>query len=138
MKRLIILLLVVIIQFTIQAQKIDSVKVPSIERSQLLSKSKIQKAVGWVILGTGLPVVLITGYFLTAFDQSDIDETIVKKVFIASTVYTLVSIPLIRAGRLNKKRALAISLNNNEIALPHNTSIVVNMQPAISFQIPLN
>ncbi|CAN5184361.1 hypothetical protein BH11BAC5_BH11BAC5_42110 [soil metagenome] len=138
MKSTFILLLGISISTTMQAQNQDSIKIASVNNVQLLSKSKIQKTVGWTIFGTGIPVVLFTGYFLATSNKNDIDKSTLTTVFIAGTLYTLISIPLIRAGRLNKKRALSVSIIDNKVATPYFYSFVVKSQPSISVHIPFN
>lgn len=119
------------------AQKPDTTAIFSIEKTNLLSKSKLQKTTGWIIFGTGTPAVAVTGYLLIAFNKNDIDKPLVTKIFIASVAYTLVSVPLIIAGNRNKRKALSISFIENKIALPQLSSTSFTNQPAVSLTIHL-
>ncbi len=120
------------------SQKIDSVQFSAIEKKEFLSKSRVQKAIGWTMLSTGLPVVITFGYFVIAFTDYEWDESWGRTVFIGSVAYTLASIPLIKAGKQNKKRALSINLIENKIIIPEQNAMSYKMQPAISLKIPLN
>ena len=104
---------------------------------QLLSKARLQKTIGWTIFGTGVPVVLVTGYLLTSINKNDIDKPLLTTVFVAGVAYTLVSIPLIKAGNRNKRKAVAIGLTKHTILMPALYAVAYKNQPAISLRISL-
>lgn len=131
------LLAFIIVSSLAHGQKIDSDTVPLINKNHFLSKGKVQKAIGWTIFGTGVPVVLFTGYFLVNFNKSEIDKPLLTTVFIASVAYTLVSIPLIKAGSRNKRKALTITLTKNKILIPQVCKAGFKNQPAISLTLNL-
>ena len=136
-KQIIFVLISLIVCNGVHSQKLDSTKL-SVEQKQLLSKSRGQKTAGLIILGTGLPVALVTGFLIASTSEEDWEESTGTAVFVGSLAYTLVSIPLLSAGRRNKQKALSISMSKNRIMLPGVNTMSFRMQPAISLNIPFN
>ena len=105
---------------------------------QLLSKSRWQKAIGWTILGTGLPVTVISGVLISNLTEDDWNESAGRVFFVGSLVYTLTSIPLLIAGRRNKKRALSVSLIQNKTPVAVVNAISFKMQAGFSLKLSIN
>lgn len=135
MKKVFLILTCILTYNCVLSQTRDSAVNYEIQKRQLFTKSKWQKAAGWTILSTGAAVTLFTGYFLikSASDAELIDRPIFTTVFAGSIAYTLISIPLLHAGAKNKKRAAEISVGNSKIVMPQPSSFIMKSQPVISF-----
>ncbi|ULQ54733.1 hypothetical protein [Flavihumibacter fluvii] len=109
-------------------------------KAEYLQKSKSQKTVGWVLLGTGVAVG-IAGVIV--FNQSDWlfegdSQTDTGGIlFLVGTCTALGSIPLFISSRNNAKKAAAISFKNQELYLPKGSNFLVKSQPAVSLKIKL-
>ena len=137
--KLVIAFLVFIIVCNIgHSQTIDSVEPLTTDDNQLLSKSRWQKAIGWTILGTGLPVAVISGVLISNLTEDDWNESAGRVFFVGSLVYTLTSIPLLIAGRRNKKRALSVSFIQNKTPVAVVNAISFKMQAVFSLKLSIN
>lgn len=116
-------------------QKTDTTQLIRSDREPLLSKSKTQKTIGWIILGTGIPVVLSTTYLLVAIDESDIEKGTVRLAFAGSLVYSFVGYRLVKAGKRNKEKALSFGFNPQRIPRPELYCVKYKVQPAIILHI---
>jgi hypothetical protein len=119
------------------AQKKDSATFHSIEKNHLLSKSRSQKTIGWVIIGTGTPILFATTFFLIAIDKNEIEKGTVAIVLAADVVYMAMSIPLFHAAAKNRRKAFSLSIINNKIAMPELCSTSFKNQFGISLKIHL-
>lgn len=119
------------------SQKIDTSYPSTLSREQLLKESKTKKTIGWLLVGTGMPVVVGSIYCLAAFDENDINKGSVRAVLGFSTLYTLAGVLHIRAGNKNKERAHSISLNINHFPLPSIGRLNHRLQPALSLCLSL-
>lgn len=112
----------------------------SLEHSKdyYLKKSKNQKTTAWILLGTGTALIgvgLIDGSKKTTLSEGSGDFW-----FYALTVGVaadLASIPFFISSSKNKKRAASITINNQNILLPQQSSLCLKMQPAITLKINL-
>ena len=137
--KLVIAFLVFIIVCNIgHSQTIDCVEPLTTDDNQLLSKSRWQKAIGWTILGTGLPVAVISGVLISNLTEDDWNESAGRVFFVGSLVYTLTSIPLLIAGRRNKKRALSVSFIQNKTPVAVVNAISFKMQAGFSLKLSIN
>ena len=137
--KLVIAFLVFIIVCNIgHSQTIVSVEPLTTDDNQLLSKSRWQKAIGWTILGTGLPVAVISGVLISKLTEDDWNESAGRVFFVGSLVYTLTSIPLLIAGRRNKKRALSVSFIQNKTPVAVVNAINFKMQVGFSLKLSIN
>ena len=116
-------------------QQRDTLPSPTLSKQQLLSKSKSQKTVGWILTGTGIPLVAGSLYCALAFDKNDIDKGTVTAVLVASSLYTLAGILLVRAGNKNKERSLSLALNTNRLLLPSLSKAVYLLQPGLTLRL---
>ena len=119
-------------------QQTDSTKFITIEKDQLISKSRWQKALGWTMLGTGVPVVLGSSILIATLTENDWEEATGVKVLVVSTVYSLAGLLILKAGIRNKKRALSLSFIDNKISLPRFNGMSFKMQPGISLKVALH
>jgi hypothetical protein len=138
MRPIVILIILISSCKLLSAQVNDTLPVVTIDKQHLLAKSKLQKTIGWTIVGTGAPVALVTGVLLVSFGKDVWDEGLATVVFVGSTAYTIAGISLIKAGSRNKQRALSLALIQNNIMVPAINGVSYKPQPAISINIPLN
>lgn len=136
MVKSLILFIYLLFSGLVNAQQTDTANIKTIQSEKLLAKSRTQRAIGWFMVGTGVPVVLSTIYFLTFPDDALSEKGTVAVVLLASTVYTMKGISLINRGRENKRQAVTLSLIRQTISSPF-TSNGYQIQPAIRLQIPL-
>jgi hypothetical protein len=137
MKGSVFLLVFFLVAGNIYGQQPDSIKTIEQQKKDLMAKSRVQKTVGWIMFGTGMPVVISCVYLLSEFDSNDISVNEVKTVLVASVVYTGVSIPLIIAGRRNKAKALSLGVTMQRVKVPQLYTRRSIMQPALTLRIPL-
>jgi hypothetical protein len=119
------------------SQQPGSTKMMEQQKKDLMAKSRVQKTVGWIMFGTGLPVVISCVYLLSEFDSNDISVNEVKTVLVASVVYTGLSIPLIIAGRRNKAKALSLSVTMQRVEVPRLYTMQSIRQLALALRIPI-
>ena len=119
-------------------QHSDTTKPLTIEKNQLLSKGKWQKAVGWTMLGTGVPVALTSSILIAILPKDVWEEATGVKVLVISTVYSLAGLLILKAGIRNKKRALSLNLIENKIPVARFNRMSYKMQPGISLKVALN
>ena len=116
------------------SQRLDSSQASERQKAELLAKSRTQKTIGWVLFGTGLPVVIGCTYLLASFNSNDISVNEVRTVLVASLAYTALSVPLIVAGRKNKAKALSLDVTSLRTDLPVSaTACRPVLQPALRF-----
>ncbi|MEL1241970.1 hypothetical protein [Flavobacterium flavipallidum] len=115
---------------------------PSFTKENYLEKSKKQKRTGWIILGTGLGLGAVGGLVqlrnsnTTSYGSGfDFDFTGVY-IAIGGGVVALASIPCFISAAKNKKMALSITMNQQNILLPINNEFVIK-HPSLSLKIEL-
>ena len=108
-----------------------------------LEKSKKQKKTAWVILGSGLTFAAIGGLVqLTNSNQTsygsgfDLDFT-GAYIAIGGGVLSLASIPCFVNAAKNKKLAVAIAIDNQNILLPQENNFTFKKQPSLCLRIEL-
>jgi hypothetical protein len=102
-----------------------------------LQKSKNQKTIAWILLGAGttsMVVGLIEGS--QAPDNLDNLTKGVAPVLIGLAA-DLASIPFFISSSKNKKIASFVTINNQKILLPQQSSLCLKIQPAITLKINL-
>lgn len=119
------------------AQPVGTTNRKTILSEKLMAKSRTQRAIGWFMAGTGIPIALSTIYFLTFPDDALSEKGKVAVVLLASSVYTIKGINLIKRGRENKRQAVLLTLIRQPITTPF-ASRGYQWQSAISLQIPLH
>jgi hypothetical protein len=108
-----------------------------------LEKSKSQKKTGWRILGAGLGIAAIGGLVqLSNSNQTsygsgfDFDFT-GAYIAIGGGVLSLVSIPCFVNAAKNKKMAIALTIDNQNILLPQDNNFAFKKQPSLCLKIEL-
>lgn len=108
-----------------------------------LEKSKKQKKTGWIILGTGLTFAAIGGLVqLSNSNQTsygsgfDFDFT-GAYIAIGGGILSLASIPCFVNSSKNKKLAVAIAIDNQNILLPQENNFAFKKQPSLCLKIEL-
>ena len=95
--------------------QVDTIASHTSIKAGYLKKSKTQKTVGWVLLGTGttLMVVGLTTGLHAADDVSFNEAATGGGLIIGGAILDLGSIPLFIAGAKNKRKAMSVTVNNN-------------------------
>ena len=135
MKRSLLLLAFLVGFHLANTQQIDSLPKTALDKKQLLAKSKSQKTVGWIMFGTGAPVVLGSLFFIITLSNRDFDEGTAIGVLAGSTVYTFLGYSLIRNGNKNKREALSLNLINNHLEGPLFVKSNAFFRPGLSLQL---
>jgi hypothetical protein len=113
----------------VYSQQTDTTSLYNLSKEQLLQKSRTQRTIGWIMIGTGAPVVAATTYFMT-FPDDVIEKDKVVLALLGSAVYTFIGFNLIKTGKKNREDALSLHLK--KILLPAPAPTVHRMQPAVS------
>ena len=118
--------------------------VPAFDKNYYMTKSKQQISTSWVIFGIGIGLAGV-GLLVQAYNglkhvaTLGHEETNMTGAWIALSggIIATASIPLHISGSINKKKALSLSLNTEEIFLPQNSSFISKMNFSISLRINL-
>jgi len=154
MKQVIALTLLVAMSSTLFSQQTVTSK--SFTREDYLRKSRNQKTVGWILIGTSvlmygsaLAAATVDGIAQVNHDLwSAIDQNtppvkknnkVITRMAITGTVALFGSIPFFDAASKNKKRAnaLSFSLKSENVFLVQNASLVPQVIPALSLKISI-
>ena len=111
MKRRFLIFTLLVAVYLADGQQADTTQLTSLQKQELLSKAKTQKAVGWIMFGTGAPVTLGSLISIIALSSGDFEQGKAFGVLAASTAYTLVGYSFIRKGNRNKRQALSLHFN---------------------------
>ena len=149
MKRLILIITAFVFFFKSFSQQIDPA--PALTKQDYLEKSKKQKTAAWVLLGGGA-VLIITGAVLSINEAEDdyqddpynpfaplteADFDGPEWVFTTGILAGLGSIPLFIASSRNRRKAMTLSLKNEQFQSLKNSSLVYRPMPAVSLKINL-
>ena len=111
---------------------------PVISKDHYLQKSRNQKTTAWILLGAGIGMAI--GGIVINLDQpiyggssKDNDKGLWLSYLGGATALT--SIPFFISAHKNKKRAAAVTINNQHIPFPQQNSLCI--QPAIALKINL-
>ncbi|WP_139068387.1 hypothetical protein [Flavobacterium glycines] len=112
-----------------------------LSKDYYLEKSKKQKKTAWIILGSGLGLAAIGGLVqLSNSNQTsygsgfDFDFT-GAYIAVGGGVVSLASIPCFVNASKNKKLAVAISIDNQNILLPQGYDVAFKKQASLSLKI---
>lgn len=117
----------------------------AVTKEYYLKKSRTQKTIAWVMVGTGVAVA-VAGYAILAKKIDDeplgyfTDENYGDKevaFIVAGGVVAVGSIPLFIISSKNKKRAAGISFIQQPVFVPVQNSFAYKHQPGISIKIKL-
>ena len=138
MKKIISSLLVLSFTITLFSQT----PVAGFSKDYYLKKYKSQKGVGWILLGGGVGMLVLSA---AAYDDSGCyvcqahqpDNTLSDVLGYTGLTATLVSIPFFISAHHNKKKAASVTINNENIILPITGSFVIKKQPTFGLKISL-
>lgn len=104
-----------------------------------LEKSKKQKKTAWVILGSGLTFAAIGGLVQLNNANSNSWNFDFTGAYIAigGGVLSLASIPCFVSAVKNKKMAVALTIDNQNILLPQYNNFSLKKQPSLCLRIEL-
>jgi len=134
--------LFLILAFSIQAfNQVPAFRSTTVQ-PDYLKKSKNQKTVGWVFLGTGTAMVITGGLIgvnsMAKHPYGEKEELAAGSILIATgIILDLASIPLFITATHNKKKAATLGLTNENVTKVMNGSIIQSPMPSLSFRISL-
>ena len=139
MKKIFILFL--ILAFSYRAY--NQVDTPTVNRSiqpDYLKKSRNQKTVGWVFLGTGTAMIItggLIGLNSMATHPYGEKEGLTEGILLVATgiILDLASIPLFVTASQNKRKAATVSLKNDVAPKLVHGKIVQTPMPSISVRV---
>ena len=102
-----------------------------------LQKSKNQKTTAWILLGAGT-TSMVVGLIEGSHAPNNLDN--LTKGFapvLIGLAVDLASIPFFINASKNKRIASYVTINNQNILLPQQSSLCLKMQPAITLKINL-
>jgi hypothetical protein len=135
MKRYLMLPVLLFSFYFANCQQVDSIQLSPLQKQQLLSKAKTQKAVGWFMFGTGAPIALGSLLAIIVISKNDFDQGTAFGVLAGSTAYTLIGHSLIRKGNRNKKQALSLNYINFRIDQPFLANSGLRFQQGVSIRL---
>ncbi len=100
-------------------------------------KSKQQKTIGWVLLGGGVATSFIGMSQLNFAGSRDgnVNNTPGAVIFFTGLAATIISIPVFKASKRNRKKAISLSYKNERTPQIRNSSTVYKTIPAVSLKI---
>jgi hypothetical protein len=136
MKR-VIFFLTLLIFFANSVGQIPSNAKPS--KEYYLTKSKNQNKTGWILLVGGTAMVVGGAViFNDSYSSGSNSSTDISGfVLLGGVAAEIASIPFFISASKNKKRAAALSINNQNYYLPLNNYVVLKTQPCITLKIQL-
>lgn len=102
-----------------------------------LERSKKQKTVAWILLGTGAAAI-ITEAIVDNSNRGTGESLTGGIMTLGGVVCTVTSIPFFINAAVNKRRAMKLTINNNSILFPQANGAVTRNYSSISIHIPLN
>ena len=138
MKRIFILFL--ILAFSIQAfNQVDTAFRNTAIQTDYLKKSKNQKTVGWVFLGTGTAMIItggLIGVNSMATHPYGGNEELNAGIILVATgiILDLASIPLFITATHNKKKAATLGIRNENVPKVMNGKMMQSSMPSLSFK----
>ncbi len=114
---------------------------PAFFKNYYLQKSRNQKTVAWVLLGSGLGIEAAGGLVQLIYDKQhndflDFDFT-GAYIAMAGGVVGLSSIHFFISSAKNTRKARSLTLSNQKIFLPQQGTIVLMSQTTVSLKIHL-
>lgn len=144
--RVIFLLLLLLQGITLFSQVQTS---PMTVKEDYLKKSKNQKKVANILLIGGGALVATGLIFPRGEEERDMsafyiyanykNDGISAVLILTGTVAMLSSVPFYLASSKNKRRARAITVNmqNQDILIPSNSTLILKRQPSVTLKLPL-
>ncbi len=138
MNRIFVLCLLLVLSLKASSQADTAAPHASI-KTNYLKKSKTQKTVGWILLGTGTAMVvtgmLVAGNSVEAEPPSiNPDDTVSGGILVASgLVVDLISIPFFISSSKNKRRAATVGLRSSSFPILTHAGLIQKSRPSLSF-----
>ena len=109
----------------------------SFSKEYYVEKSQKQKKTGWIILGTGLGFAAIGGLVQLSNSNSDSWDFDFTGAYMAigGGVVSLASIPFFTSASKYKKMAISVSLNNEDLMIPQNSSLFIKKQSSLCLKV---
>jgi hypothetical protein len=125
----------------------QNAKTPALSKAYYLQKSKTQKTVAWVLMASGVGM-MITGAVINSTQsweniagglvgETPTDENKGLWLCYVGGAATITSIPFFISGSKNKKRAASVALSNQNIHVPLQNNFVVKTQPTLTLKFNL-
>ena len=113
------------------------------DKNSYLQKSKNQRTAGFIILGTGFAVDIIAlstfpkDYGILNTPDQNRQATTSAWIFLAGTATMLASIPFFATAHANKKKALRLAINIQELPLLKSNNLLITNYPALTLKLKL-
>jgi hypothetical protein len=135
-----ILTLCIALSFTVNVFSQKDTSVPNAAmKTDYLKKSKTQKTIAWVLLGSGI-VLIGAGIIVGENGVNDVslnEATSGAALIVAGAVVDIASIPFFILGAKNKRKALAVTFKNEFVPQLQQGSLVRTPTPTIGLTIRL-
>ena len=149
MRKLILTIATVLFFFESFSQQTNPA--PALTKQDYLVKSKKQKTAAWILLGGGFALMIAGSAIMAGEASNDYEDQpynpfapISEADFDAGEVMVtaglfagLGSIPLFIASSRNKRKAMSLSLKNEQFQSIKNSSLVSRPMPAVSLRVKL-
>jgi hypothetical protein len=139
-----IILLIAVLSFVVNTFSQDTIR-QAFSKEYYLKKSKNQKTIAWVLLGTGTTLAIIglvagtnevaNSYypFLTDEEASSIGTD--GALLVIGAAIDVASIPFFISAGKNKRRAAEVAISNQKMYLPQKNSMAIRYAPGITIKI---
>ena len=139
MKRIVVMVVIILFSMSLSGQQTEPER--QLVKQDYLLKSKNQKTVGWVLLGSGA-AMFFTGIIVGSSNSSDNPNEWFgpnfetgATILLGGIVAGLASIPFFISSASNARKAAIISFNNQKILLPQYGRTAVITQPSVMLKI---
>lgn len=116
----------------------------SSQKSNYIQKSKNQKTAAWVLLGTGAAIDIVgvivypKNLGILGNTQSELSrERTASILLIAGSATMLSSIPFFISGHINKKKALQVAVNTQQLQQLKKGNLYTFNYPALTLRLKL-
>lgn len=120
----------------VQAQNVADTSL----KATLLQRSKNQKSTGWIFLGLG-GATFIGGVIIQATEGSRPSDAVVdltgSAVAVVGALVMVGSLSFFHSAKKNKRKAMAITLDTEQIMIPEKMGSYTHYQPVLSLKIPI-
>ena len=119
--------------------QVDTTTSPTSLKTDYLKKSKTQKTIAWILLGTGTTLIVIGGS-IGVHGEEDLSYNKAAAgagFVIAGALIDIGSVPLFIAGAKNKRRAMSVTINNDLIPRLQKGMITRVPMPTIGLRVRL-
>ena len=108
-----------------------------LSKDYYLTKSKNQKTTAWILLVGG--TLMVVGGAISFGDNyyygSDTATDVSGFIVLGGLLSDIASIPFFISSSKNKKRAVAIAFNRQNMLVPQHTTLVLKSQPTVTLKI---